>query len=409
MRRSTGLCSLLLVCAAVAAAGCGEPAGRQAEIVVTPATGLYDRARSITITGLRPGSVVSVTATSRRPDGTWSASATFKAPDSGRLDLDRAAPLSGSYRGVSGMGLFWSERFVDRTAASDDGVVVSTVTVRDGRRTLTSTRVRQLLGGRAVSVHPLSVAAQGVAGLYFDSAAGAAPPAGRAGRPAVVLWGGSDGGLGDAAAKAALLAAHGIPSLALAYFDAPGLPCSLENVPIEYFVRAIQWLRGEPTVNPARVWIEADSRGTEPALLLAAQRPDLVHGVIAASPSFVVGGPNAGACPTVGGAAWTLGGAPLQPGQPLPVPGIRGAVMLITGGQNELASSQADADQIVAALPHSGAAHIHLHYPGAGPAVLGIPYGPIPAARVAYGGTIAADAAAYASAWPASIAFVERN
>jgi hypothetical protein len=303
------------------------------------------------------------------------------------------------------MGLFWSQRFVapDPTGASGE-TAVTTLTAMAGGRRLASARVTQRLVSASIVVRPTTVSGEGFDGEYFVRA-GRDPARG----PAVVVWGGSEGGLGDAAAKAALLAAHGIPSLALAYFDAPGLPCSLEDVPIEYFVRAIKWLRGEPNVNPARVWIEADSRGTEPALLLAAQRPDLIHGVIAASPSAVIGGPNTGACPTVGGAAWTLGGAPLPPGQPLPVPAIRGPVMLITGGDDELAASQADADQIVAGLPHRGAAHIHLHYPGAGPAVLGIPYGPIPAARVAYGGTIAADAAAYASAWPASIAFVKRN
>jgi hypothetical protein len=403
MRRLAAVCSFVLICGAPA--GCGGGPSPQPEITVRPASGLIDRARSITITGLSPKDVVTVTATSRRPDGMWEASAGFRVPASGTLDLGANAPVDGSYRGASVMGLFWSQRLVapGSTGAPGD-TAVTTLTVTAGGRRLASARVTQRLVPASVVVRPATVAGQGFAGEYF-AGSGRDPTRG----PAVVVWGGSEGGLGDTASKAALLAAHGIPSLALAYFDAPGLPCSLENIPIEYFVGAIQWLRAQPNVNPARVWIEAESRGTEPALLLAARRPGLVHGVIAASTSADVGGPNTGACPTVGGAAWTLGGAPLLPGQSLPARGIRGPVMLITGGEDHLASSQTDADQIVASLPHTGAARVHLHYPGAGPAVLGIPYGPIPAARLAYGGTIAADAAAYASAWPASIAFVKRN
>ena len=44
-----------------------------------------------------------------------------------------------------------------------------------------------------------------------------------------------------------LIASHGFPALAVAYFDEPGLPCALQNIRLEYFVRAIQWLRAQPT------------------------------------------------------------------------------------------------------------------------------------------------------------------
>src|SRR4030088_933171 len=215
MRRLAAVWSLLLLCAAPA--GCGEHAHRRAAITVTPASGLFDRARSITITGLAPGEVVTVTAISQRADGTWTASASFRAPSSGTVDLGRRAPLSGSYRGVSPMGLLWSERLVAPGSGPLSGVVVSTLTVSARGRALASTRLTQLLGTASLIVQPAVVSSQGFAGEYFTSAGGATR------RPAVVVWGGSEGGLGDGAAKAALLAAHGIPSLALAYFDEPGL------------------------------------------------------------------------------------------------------------------------------------------------------------------------------------------
>jgi hypothetical protein len=41
-------------------------------------------------------------------------------------------------------------------------------------------------------------------------------------------------GSAPAAAGQGVLASHGIPALGIAYFDAPGLPCALSRIPLEY-------------------------------------------------------------------------------------------------------------------------------------------------------------------------------
>ena len=87
---------------------------------------------------------------------------------------------------------------------------------------------------------------------------------------------------------AALLAARGYPSLALAYFKAPGLPQTLRDIPLEYFTSALEVLRAQPGVDPDHVLVAGDSRGGEAALLLGAHFPQLVNGVIAGVPSSVV-------------------------------------------------------------------------------------------------------------------------
>jgi hypothetical protein len=69
--------------------------------------------------------------------------------------------------------------------------------------------------------------------------------------PPVLVFGGSGGGL---MTSAALLAARGYPSLALAYFKAPGLPQTLHNIPLEYFAKAeypARWSTRRPGPTPA--------------------------------------------------------------------------------------------------------------------------------------------------------------
>jgi len=411
--------------------------GRAAAIQVTPAAGLYDQARSIVISHLSAGEVVNVTARTARPNGTWSANATFKANQSGVVDLARDAPLSGSYRGVSAMGLFWAQHQTGPGSAPLNGRTVTTLTVAKGTKRLASTQATQLLEGKGVTERAERVGKVGFYGEYFT-------PAGTTRRPAVVLWGGSEGGLATAS-WAALLASHGIPTLALAYFDEPGLPCALSNIPLEYFEKAIRWLRLQPQVDPGRVWVMSGSRGSEAALLVASYSGSLVHGVVADAPSSDVYGPLPGTCaPTEPGSSWTYQGIPLAAatedaadvlhnhdgslsfapaflsGLPdtardaqIPTGRIKGPVLLISGGDDQLWPSNTYADRIMASLHDDPSVHVHLNYPAAGHFVLGPPYVPTLNEErygknevLALGGTNAAYDAAHQRDWPATITFV---
>lgn len=411
-----------------------------AVIKVTPAVGLYDVSRSIVVSHLSPGEVVTISASSPRPDGSWSASATYQADGAGVLDLARVAPRSGSYRVVSAMGLFWSQHLVRGGSAAAANPTVTTLTFSAGKRRLGSATVTQLLSGPGVTEHAETIAKAGFFGEYFV-------PAGRARGPAVIVWGGSDGALGASPWVAAMFASHGIPSLALAYFDEPGLPCSLGGIPLEYFVKAIGWLRSQPQVDPRRVWIEAASRGTEAELLVAAHWPALARGVVAAVPSSVAYGPFPGQCRPDASASWTLNGRPLpvasETGAPtfnsdgsvsdpnaflaglaypdaaaarIPIERFKRAVMLISGADDQAWSSNAYANRIMTALRSDPARHIHLNYPGAGHGVFSFPYLPSvieqresPGTVIDLGGTPAGDNAAQVSDWPAAVKFITTN
>lgn len=114
-------------------------------------------------------------------------------------------------------------------------------------------------------------------------------PANATGRlPAIIILGGSEGGLGPASARdGRLLAQHGYATLQVAYFDAPGLPKDLGLIPLEYFKTAIDWLRAQPSVDPGRVGIVGGSIGGEVALAVASHYPE-IKVVVAAMPSSVV-------------------------------------------------------------------------------------------------------------------------
>ena len=377
----------------------GAGAGGHPVVTVTPAVGLFDRPRTIVVSHLRRGERVTVDASTPRVNGTWAASATFRAPPDGVVNLARTAPVSGSYRVASAMGLLWSEHL--RTPGPPPSVdgAVTTLTLDAGGRTLGSAHLTQLLRASDVAVRPTTLAAEGFVGEYFRP-----PGAGR--RPAVVLWGGSEGGDADTVAAAGLMASHGIPALALAYFDEPGLPCALQDIPLAYFVRAIRWLRAQPDVDPRRVWVHSGSRGTEAEMLVAGHWPGLVHGVVASAPAALPYGPYHGTCrpkpASAAMSAWTLNGRPVPVSMRLPAARVRGPVMLISGGADDIWASDLQADQLMNWLPHDGAAHVHLNYPAAGHIVLDIPYAPV----AIDGGTAAATQAAHASDWPAVLRFI---
>jgi dienelactone hydrolase len=233
-------------------------------------------------------------------------------------------------------------------------------------------------------------------------------------RPAVLVFGGSGGGLTTSFA-AALLAAHGYPSLALAYFKVPGLPQSLHDIPLEYFTSALEVLRAQPGVDPDHVLVAGESRGGEAALLLGAYFPELVNGVVAGVPSSVV---NPAPWPDASRPAWTLRGRPLpavspsEYGRPdqtsnpravIPVERIRGPILLTCGELDGVWPSCGYVDAITARLrAHRFADPVTaLRYREAGHLIGGLTayYGSLTDdALTSSGGTVAGTQAAQADA-----------
>ena len=406
---------IALLVAAAGLAGCTRGGDRdrvQASISVSPQMALVDRPAAVTVRGLSAGARTTLTARARDREGiTWSATAQFKATSAGEVSLGQPS-LGGSYTGVNPMGLFTlmapppgsaPDWFLYPEAGYDVTLEASV-----GGRVAKATAKRQ--GPVAVGVveRRLRPAKGGIySNLYL-------PKHSAARRPAVLVFGGSNGGLTTSMA-AALLAAHGYPSLALAYFKAPGLPRTLHNIPLEYFTKALGALRAQPGVDPNHVLVAGESRGGEAALLLGAHFPQLVNGVIAGVPSSVV---NPAPWPDTSKPAWTLRGRPLPavspsefgqpnpPGNPravIPVERIRGPVLLTCGEQDRIWPSCAYSDTITARLRAHRFAYpvTALRYRDAGHLIGGLTawYGSLTDdALTSSGGTVAATQAAQADA-----------
>jgi len=280
-------------------AGCGA-SHRPPAAFVTPHDTLATQPLDVVVGGLAVHAPVTLTLRSRDRDGIlWSASARYTPGADGRVDLSRDAPVSGSYRGVWRMGLLAS--MLPAGGRADYQWQLThplrfTLTARQHRQTVATTAfLRRFMNGQVTSLFP-TLQSDGFIGSYFARA-------GAARSPAVLVLGGSEGGLATESLAAALAAA-GYPSLAVAYFDEPGLPRTLSRIPLEYFERALTWLAARPEVDPRGVAVLGISRGSEAALLLGLHDAAQVHAVIASVPS------DAANCsyPTCSGPAWMLHG-----------------------------------------------------------------------------------------------------
>jgi dienelactone hydrolase len=269
-----------------------------------------------------------------------------------------------------------------------------------GRRIASASAVR-FATSTSVTIVDQRPATSGFYGEYFR-------PSATSSHAAVVLLGGSEGGLPNGYA-AGLLASHGYPVLALAYFDEPALPSELQRIPLEYFRRAISWLADQPEADPKRITVVGVSRGGEAALLIGATYPQLVRAVAAYVPSDrVYPSPTNPGVP-----AWTLARKPVASAL-IAVEKISGPVFLVGGGDDLVWPSSVFVGNVAKRMHDHGRRDVTtLNYGhaghGAGAIVPNFPTAPTINSRYGlrhFGGTPSADAAARADSWPKLLRFL---
>lgn len=229
---------------------------------------------------------------------------------------------------------------------------------------------------------------------------------------AVLVIGGSGGS--EPSYVAGALAREGMAALSVAYFGRPGLPSQLRGIPLEYFADALQILRAAVPSPRVPTAVAGLSRGSEAAMLTAICAPDAVQGVVAAVPANVIAGSD-----PPGGPAWLRNGRPLpyaghqqsndqNPDALIPVEQVRGPVLLIAAGADQIWPSAQMARALSARLRQHGDLHGHtlLDYPRAGHS-LGYLIPQLPPGLLPPGLTDQpADHTARTSAWPRTIEFL---
>ena len=411
-----------------------HPGTATAEITSRPAEALIDEVPEIIVAGLPAGSEVRIDATETDAnEAQWSSWAVFKASGAGAVTTT-ASPIAGTYAGADASGLFWSMRpQADGSvygARSDR--IVSVVEASIAGEPVARSEIARVVA--ASGVRRSEVDADGVRGVLFEPT----EPSGAS----VISVQGSGGGVNES--EAALLASHGFTTLALAYFKYPGLPPTLDDIPLEYFESAGKWLLSRPNIRVERCGLIGQSRGGELVLVLAATFPNLFGPVVATAPSSHVW-----AGMGEGSSAWSLGGTPLKhidPAEPTPVrdlpppialtPLFEAAmrdgtllgetaipieradcpILLLSGEDDKMWPSSDFAERVVARLRQHRYRRPfrHVCFPSAGHTLSGLPniavvthsLHPVAHLDFAYGGTPEGTARARREAWRLRLAFL---
>ena len=283
----------------------------------------------VSISALPAAGLVTVQARTTDDQGRpWESAAVFRASAAGTLNLATAVPVSGGYRTADAAGLLWSLHPAFTTSpgtafvTSRAGFTVRLQVLTGGHARATATLQRQV----PVTTSTQTVRQNGFAATLYT------PAAVRPGAPAVVVLGGYPGG--EYIPVALGLAMSGYPALAVGYYDQPGLPQCQCSTPLEYFARAISWLRAQPAGRGRPVVLYGASDGAQAALLTASYLPHLADAVVANSPTDLIHGATSGTGP-----GWTFGGKPLEAGMLIPVTRIRVPLLIGDGGQDAVRDS----------------------------------------------------------------------
>jgi dipeptidyl aminopeptidase/acylaminoacyl peptidase len=245
-------------------------------IEITPRTPLVDECVRVRLLGFAPHTRVTIRAQSfDGRGGQYQSHATFLTNDQGVVDVSAQQPLSGSYEGVDAMGLVWSRVLCPADADVPDASRTKAqspplyFTAEVEGKVVASTTLERAFA--APEVTKIDVRDGEVVGTFFL-------PARPGSHPGCLVVGGSSGGMPSD--TAALLASHGYPTLALAYFAYAHLPKALVNIPLEYFATALRWMQAQETVRSEHLAVLGWSRGGELALLLGATFPQITAVVV---------------------------------------------------------------------------------------------------------------------------------
>ncbi|XP_068948235.1 acyl-coenzyme A thioesterase 6-like [Petaurus breviceps papuanus] len=229
---------------------------------------LWDEPVAITVHGLAPAQRVTLRASLRDEKGVlFRASAHYEADAGGQLDLARTPALGGSYSGVEPMGLFRtlqpetpSERLLKRDLQIPFLVDLEVFEGQDPQPTKLLAQVVHERSFLRPGVKRIRVREGSVRGTLFL-------PPGAGPFPGIIDLYGTGGGLCEY--RASLLAGHGFAVLALAYFRFEDLPKELNDIHLEYFEEALDYMLQHPKITGPGIGLLGFSKGGDLCLSMA--------------------------------------------------------------------------------------------------------------------------------------------
>lgn len=414
-------------------------------IEVSPQETMFDEPVSIRILNCPENKPVKLRSTMFDDDSVeWVSVNTFM-PENGVIDAASMSPISGTYDTIDAMGFIWSMKPKD---------LKKPVLFSSKKLTPLEIQIEVFLDDTLAAVNTISrlrirpyvsrtdIHEEGLVGTLFV-------PKGAKNKPGIIDLTGSAGGLNEI--RPALLASHGYVTFALSYFGSESLPKTLTNIPLEYFEKAIQFLKQQEGVDPNRIGIIGGSRGGELSLLVGSTYSEIkcVIGYV----------PSSFRCPGEEGAAWTFKGEPLPfistagdmqllteiqkkaasgeavnftpwfesvirnrdelRDSEIPVEKINGPILLISGQDDKIWPSAQLSEIAVQRLKANGFDHkiMHLTYPDAGHRI-GPPFKPTTTLEAVHpvngvlmklGGTAAGNAHACADSWEQLLTFLKES
>ena len=304
----------------------------------------------------------------------WTCHGIFTADAEGRVDTSLDPSTGGDYEGVDPYGLVWSANPPERPDKRPlEAMRVRVVATCGPLRAVASYERRWTTRDVVVA----DVAEPGVAGrLHLPTGDDL---------PALVVVGGSDGGLGGPT-TAALLSGHGVVVLSLAYWNHPGTPAVLRDIDVDVVGRGCDWVRRQPGVRDERPTVLGISRGGELAMLAGALMPERVGSVVSMVGSALAWG-GFGIGVDDNDTAWCFNGRPVpqmweypddldrgleEPAMvaaaEIPVEQVDGGVLLTSGQDDQIWRSTLLSQYAVQRAARLGVADRveHVAYPDAG-------------------------------------------
>ncbi|MFA8300273.1 MAG: acyl-CoA thioester hydrolase/BAAT C-terminal domain-containing protein [Hyphomicrobiales bacterium] len=218
----------------------------------------------------------------------WYSVNEYKTNEAGDFNIKEDAPISGTYKVADELGIFWSaERhstydhidlieiynIIDALHRNDIALILEFNGKIIWKKTFDYKHILNQENKEIVRFDNL------IANLYF--------PDNRTMDKVVVFIGGTEAGINYSDYLARIIGLNICPAISTAYFGSHNLPKELVNLPLEYFIKIIDYIKSNPKIKDHKIIMAGYSKGAE-ASLLTAIACNLIDALVLWSPSSYV-------------------------------------------------------------------------------------------------------------------------